>query len=69
MTEIEADEERCKELIEQSLAMCTALAPRIGYDSAAALAKLAYKEGTNVRQVALEQVAGRSVEEVARPWA
>ena len=30
---IEADEERCHELIERSLAMCTALAPRIGYDS------------------------------------
>ena len=65
VTEIEADEERCEELIEQSLAMCTALAPRIGYDSAAALAKRAYKDGTNVRQVALEQVAGRSADEVA----
>ena len=66
VTEIEADPDRCKELIEQSLAMCTALAPRIGYDSAAALAKLAYKNGTNVRQVALEQVAGHSVEEVTK---
>jgi len=31
---IEADLERCRQLIEKSLAMCTALAPRIGYDAA-----------------------------------
>ena len=41
---IEADEERCRQLIEKSLAMCTALAPRIGYDNAAAIAKTAYHE-------------------------
>jgi len=63
---IEADERRCKDLIELSLAMCTALAPRIGYDAAAALAKRAYKDGTNVRQVALEQVAGRTIEEATQ---
>ena len=66
VVEIEADPVRCKELIEQSLAMCTALAPRIGYDSAASLAKRAYKDGTNVRQVALEQVAGQPIEAVTR---
>jgi len=53
---IEADVERCQELVEQSLAMCTSLAPRIGYDNAAAIAKLAYKEGTHVRAVALALV-------------
>ena len=63
---IEADEARCKDLIELSLAMCTALAPRIGYDLAASLAKRAYKNGTNVRQVALELVAGQDVEGVMR---
>jgi fumarate hydratase, class II len=61
---IEADEDRCRDLIELSLAMCTALAPRIGYDVAAAVAKRAYKDGINVRQVALEQVAGKTVEEI-----
>ena len=66
---IEADEDRCRDLIELSLAMCTALAPRIGYDAAAALAKRAYKEGTNVRQVALEQVAGNTVEGVTEALA
>lgn len=49
---IEADEERCGEIIEQSLAMCTSLAPIIGYDNAAAIAKEAYASGSTVREVA-----------------
>jgi len=52
---IEANEPRCAELIEGSLAMCTSLAPRIGYDQAAAIAKEAYASGKSVRQVALEK--------------
>jgi len=63
---IEADVDRCRDLIELSLAMCTALAPRIGYDPAAAVAKRAFQDGINVRQVALEQIAGRSIEEVVQ---
>jgi fumarate hydratase class II len=52
-----ADRERCEALIEQSLAMCTALAPVIGYDRAAAIAKQAHASGRTVREVALaEQV-------------
>jgi fumarate hydratase class II len=51
---IEADRERCESLIEQSLAMCTPLAPVIGYDKAAEIAKKAYKEGKTVREVARE---------------
>lgn len=49
---IEADEERCGETIEQSLAMCTSLAPIIGYDNAAAIAKEAYATGSTVREIA-----------------
>jgi fumarate hydratase class II len=49
---IEADEERCRGLIEGSLAMCTALAPRIGYDAAAAIAKKALTENATVREIA-----------------
>jgi fumarate hydratase, class II len=51
---IEANVERCQELIEGSLAMCTSLAPLIGYDKAAAIAKEAYQTGKTVRQVARE---------------
>ena len=49
---IEANVERCKELIEGSLAMCTSLAPIIGYDKAAAIAKEAHATGKTVREVA-----------------
>ena len=52
---IEADEERCGETIEQSLAMCTSLAPIIGYDNAAAIAKEAYASGSTVREIAREK--------------
>ncbi|MEM7756321.1 MAG: class II fumarate hydratase [Planctomycetota bacterium] len=52
---LEPDEERCAELIEGSLAMCTSLAPVIGYDAAAKLAKDAFASGKTVRQVALDQ--------------
>jgi fumarate hydratase class II len=52
---IEADRQRCESLVEQSLAMCTPLAPVIGYDKAAEIAKTAYKEGKTVREVAREK--------------
>ncbi len=55
VTGIEADVERAEALVEQSLAMCTSLAPVIGYDKAAALAKRAYETGKTVRQIALEE--------------
>lgn len=52
---LEADRKRCESLIEQSLAMCTALAPAIGYDRAAQIAKKAFAQGKTVREVALEE--------------
>jgi fumarate hydratase class II len=61
---IEADP-RAPESVERSLAMCTALAPEIGYDAAAAIAKLAHKTRANVREVALD-LAGLPAAEAAR---
>jgi fumarate hydratase class II len=51
---LEADVAKCEGNIENSLAMCTALAPVIGYDKAAKIAKIAYETGRTIRQVALE---------------
>jgi fumarate hydratase class II len=51
---IEADATRCEAMIERSLAMCTSLAPVIGYDQAAKIAKRAYETGATVREVARE---------------
>jgi fumarate hydratase, class II len=50
---IEANAERIRELVERSLMLVTALAPHIGYDRAAEIAKKAHREGSTLRQAAL----------------
>ena len=52
---LEADEKRCADLIEGSLAMCTSLVPVIGYDASAKLAYEAYGSGRTIRELALEK--------------
>ncbi len=52
---IVADRERCQELVELSMAMVTSLAPKIGYDRAAEIAKESVKTGKTVRQLCLEK--------------
>jgi fumarate hydratase class II len=66
---IEADSERCSELIERSLAMCTALAPEIGYDAAAEIAKESYKTGKTVREIASERkiLPAKRLNEILNP--
>ena len=51
---LEANEKRIKELVDNSLMLVTALAPVIGYDKAAAIAKYAHKTGQTLRASALE---------------
>jgi fumarate hydratase class II len=48
------NEERCRALLEGNLSLATALAPSIGYDRAAAIAKQAFAEGRTARAVARE---------------
>jgi fumarate hydratase, class II len=55
LVDLEVNEDRCRELIDQSLMMCTSLAPVIGYDNAAKLAKEAFVQGNTIRELALEQ--------------
>ncbi len=52
---LEADAARASGYVEQSLAMCTVLAPVIGYEQTAAIAKEAYRSGRTVREVAREK--------------
>ena len=52
---ITANEARCNELVEYSMAMVTSLAPIIGYDRAAEIAKESAKTGKTVRQLCQEQ--------------
>jgi fumarate hydratase class II len=54
--------ERGPQLVEQGLMLATALAPVIGYDEAAKLAKDAFKSGRTIRELALER--GMSPEEL-----
>ena len=49
---IVVNEERCRELLEGNLSLATALAPSIGYDAAAGIAKDAFKQGKTAREVA-----------------
>jgi fumarate hydratase, class II len=52
---LEADEARCRELVDRSLMLVTALNPLIGYDRAAQVAKEAHASGRTLREVVLEK--------------
>jgi fumarate hydratase, class II len=51
---IEPDRARIKELVDRSLMLVTALAPRLGYDRAAAIAKKAHAEGLTLKEAAVK---------------
>ena len=62
--------ERGPQLVEQGLMLATALAPEIGYDAAAALAKEGFKSGRTVRELALERgIAAERLDELLDPAA
>jgi fumarate hydratase class II len=66
---IRANEPRIRELMQRSLMLVTALAPRIGYDKAAAVAKAAHANGTTLREqaVRLGFVSGAEFDRLVRP--
>jgi len=51
---LEADEARIADLMNRSLMLVTALAPEIGYDNAATIAKHAHKEGMTLKEAGLD---------------
>ncbi|MFN2285501.1 MAG: class II fumarate hydratase [Anaerolineae bacterium] len=53
VADLEIDADRCTETVERNLALATALAPALGYDKAAEIAKEAQHTGKTVREVAL----------------
>jgi fumarate hydratase class II len=55
VTGISANKARCEELVEWSMAMVTSLAPLIGYDRAAEIAKESVRSGKTVRQLCREK--------------
>ena len=66
---IKADEKRIRELMERSLMLVTALAPKIGYDKAAKIAKTAHDNGTTLREeaVRLGYLTGAEFDRLVRP--
>ncbi|MFC1811153.1 class II fumarate hydratase [Thermodesulfobacteriota bacterium] len=52
---ITANREKCASYIEKSLALATYLVPHVGYDKAAAIAKIAHETGKSIREVVLEE--------------
>jgi len=52
---LQADQKRCESLLDQSLALATALVPVLGYDQAAEVARQAWQTGKTVRELVLEK--------------
>ena len=59
---IKANKKKIKELLKNSLMLVTALAPKIGYDNAAKIAKSAHKNNTSLREEALKTKLISSIE-------
>ena len=68
---IEANRERIRELVARSLMLVTALAPKIGYDAAAKVARKAHAEGITLEEAALALgvVTAEEFETIVRPEA
>jgi fumarate hydratase class II len=66
---IEPNIARIEDLMHRSLMLVTALAPKVGYDTAAAIAKAAHHNGTTLREEALKSgaVTGEEFDAVVRP--
>jgi len=69
VTGISANRERIGDLLERSLMLVTALAPTIGYDAAADIAKAAHKKGTTLREEALAsgKISAEDFDTIVRP--
>lgn len=65
-----ANKKICQGFIERSLAMCTGLAPVIGYEAAAGIAKESYRTGKTVRAIAKERgvLSDAELNELLDPW-
>ena len=70
LQDLKANEEKCKSYIENSLAMCTSLAPIIGYDKTAEISKKAHKTGKTIRQICLEDniLNKNKLDEILNPY-
>lgn len=70
ITGITANKEHCRELLESSAGIATALCPYIGYKTAASIAKTAVKTGKTVRSLVLEQnlLSAKDLTQILDPY-
>lgn len=70
ITGITANKEHCRELLESSAGIATALCPYIGYKTAASIAKTAVKTGKTVRSLVLEQnlLSAKDLAQILDPY-
>ncbi len=66
---IEPNKKHIDELLNRSLMLVTALAPKLGYDNAAKIAKTAHKNGTTLREEAVKTglITGEDFDKIVRP--
>ena len=66
---LRADKKRIKSLLDNSLMLVTALSPKIGYDRAAMIAKLAHKNGTTLKEEAVKSglISEREFSKIVNP--
>lgn len=64
------NEQRCRQLIDQSLMMVTSLAPKIGYEQAAAFAKDAFDSGKTIRDLCRDRnvLPDKELDDALDPW-
>ena len=69
MKDLKADKHRIEQLMRESLMLVTALAPKIGYDNATAVAKSAHKNGTTLKEEAVKLgfVDDKTFDEIVKP--
>lgn len=70
LKDIEANEERCRTLVDHSLTMVTALSPHIGYENATKVSQEALRENKTIREIVLreELLSEEELDEVLDPY-
>ena len=71
ITGITANEERCKQLVDRSVGIITAICPYVGYEKAANVAKEAIRTGANVRDLILRDklLTQEELDTILNPYA
>jgi fumarate hydratase class II len=66
---LKADKQKIKKFLDNSLMLVTALAPTVGYDNAAKIAKRAHKNGTTLKEEAIKSglITKKNFDKIVNP--